>query len=411
MILIIFASVLISSISKDDCYNPGLAFCQVNLMLEDQSGPVCDIVDFEGCQEQFDDLTVEAWTDEVYETIACHCEKPEVIKFLKTEATAPIILFDQFAHEYQNDYAVSDRRALSWDFWLQFSTSTVLSVVGIIATVAMGRRELGEGLVFDFNEIFHPCAAIDVPTSFCSQLMSDNTFEFSQLCGKDLECSLDYEGVMSVMQDAQSTSLDQMPSHEECPDFGLGFCYLNTILTGKTGSICDNLVEDVVDCEETFGKMSVEDFINFYENNNMNCFCSRPEVQVELVKHRPDVMIFDMVVASSHNVHNAVSRRALAGGCDWMCWTSFIVGIVGSVAGAVAPFVGRRALEANAVALTTQISWPDIVDVCSQNSPFEMCEMPASLVVKQFEFLCLGEGECAVQSKDILRLIRSNIEQ
>lgn len=417
MILTILVSLLSSTFAKDECYNPGLAFCHMNLILEDQSGPVCDIVDFQGCQDKFGDLTAEAWTDTVYETIACHCEKPEVIKFLKTKATPAIILFDQLSHEYQNDYALVDRRELQWEFltpdWLGVSVSTVLSIAAafIGPLVLAGRRELGEGIVFDFNEIFHSCTEMDVPTSFCGQLMSDNTFEFSQLCGNKLECTLDYENLMNLMHDAQSTSLDQMPSHEDCPDFGLGFCYLNTILTGKEGLICDNLVEDMVDCEETFGKMYVKDFNNFYEDNNMNCFCGRPEVQIELVKHRADVMLFDMVVASSHNVHNAVSRRALEEGCDWMCWTSFIVGIVASVAGGVAPFVvGRRAMETKIFAPTTRFSWPNIVDVCSQNSPLEMCEMPASLVVKQFEYLCLGEGDCAIKSKDVIRLLRNNIE-
>jgi len=244
--------------------------------------------------------------------------------------------------------------------------------------------------------------------------MSDNTFEFSQLCGKELQCSLDYESLMSVMHDAQSTTLDQMPSHEECPDFGLGYCYLNTILSDKEGLVCDNLVEDIVDCEATFGKMYVKDFINFYEDNNMNCFCNRPEVQVELVKHRSDVMLFDMVVASSHNVHNAVSRRALEEDCGWMCWTLFIVEILnsGSPLGVAALF-GRRAMKTKGLfaPASTRFSWPNIVDICSQNSPFEFCEMPASWVVKQFEFLCFGEGECAVKSKDVTRLVRNNIEQ
>jgi len=62
-----------------------------------------------------------------------------------------------------------------------FGVNTVLGIAGIVVPIMMmGRRELLtiQPVTFDFNEVFHTCNAIDVPTSFCSQLMSDNAFFF-----------------------------------------------------------------------------------------------------------------------------------------------------------------------------------------------------------------------------------------
>jgi len=412
--MIMYALFFLTStiMAQSDCPNPGLVFCNLNLYLEDQTGPVCDIVSFEGCEEKFSDLTAESWAD-LYTTFECYCEQPEIQQFLKTAALPAVILFDQISNEYQHDYSVATRRNLfGWEDWLNFGVTTTVSVVTIVlGVVAMGRRELAmiEPVTFDFNEVFHTCNAIDVPTSFCSQFMSENAFEFSQVCGSDLSCEHDYESVMEILESAKSTTLAQVESHTECPDLGLSFCLIRNILDGKVGPVCDNLLDGMVidNCESQFSGLNAEDFNAMYELSNMDCFCSREEVQMELAKARPDVLIFDSIMVASHLA--LPSRRALSWG--WENWFGFgvssslgVVGIIVAAAAALGP-LGRRSLEA---AVTAHFDWVNIVEVCSQYTAFDMCEMPAELNVKQFEFLCLGEAECEVSVKDLNKLFKFN---
>jgi len=363
------------------------------------TGPVCDILAFEGCEENFNHLTAESWAD-LYSTIECYCEQPEVQQFLKTAALPAVILFDQISNEYQHDYSISTRRNLGWGWeeWLNLGITTAIG----IGSLFLGRRELAttDSVTFDFNEVFHTCNAIDVPTSFCSQFMSDNAFEFSQVCGGDLSCDHDIESVMDILESAKSTTLAQVESHTECPDLGLGFCLIHNILVGKFGPVCDNLLDEMVidNCESQFAGMNAEDFNAMFDANNMDCFCSREEVHRELSKARPDVILFDMVMATSHVA--LPSRRALSWG--WEDWLSFALDITISIAGV---FVGRRNMGAEAVA---HFDWVNIVEVCSQYTAFDMCEMPASLNVKEFEFLCLGEAECEVSAKDLNKLLKYN---
>jgi len=409
MILSVLLFVTSASAAQSDCANPGLSFCNLNLYLEDRTGPVCDIVAFEGCEEKFGHMTAESWAD-FYTTIECYCEQPEVQQFLKKAGTAlpSVILFDQISNEYQHDYSIATRRNLGWGWedWMQFGVSTVLAIVGIGATIASGRRELStiQAVTFDFNEVFHTCNAIDVPTSFCSQLMSDNAFEFSQVCGSDLSCDHDFESVMEILESAKSTTLAQPEPHTDCPDLGLGFCLIHNILDGKFGPVCDNLLDEMVidNCENQFAGMNAEDFNAMYEAHNMDCFCSREEVQVELNKERPDVILFDLIMATSHVA--LPSRRAL--GWGWEDWMSFGVSTVLSIVGIAATIAsGRRNMDA---ALIAHFDWQNIVEVCSQYTAFDMCEMPAEWNVKEFEFLCLGKAECEVSAKDLNKLLKYN---
>jgi len=389
-----------------DCPNPGLALCNLNLFLEDRTGPVCDIVEFEGCEEKFSDLTAESWAD-LYATFECYCEQPEIQQFLKTSALPAVIVFDQISNEYQHDYSIASRRNLGWGWeeWLNFGLTTAFGVAGLAIT-AFGRRELAttQLVTFDFNEVFHTCNAVDVPTSFCSQFMSDNAFEFSQVCGGDLTCNHDIESVMEVLETAKSTSLAELESHTECPDLGLAFCLIHNVLGGKFGPVCDNLGGLVIDnCQSQFAGMNAEDFNTMYDANNMDCFCGREEVQVELNKARTDVIMFDLVMATSHVA--LPSRRALSWG--WEEWLDFGVQTAIGVAGvAIGMWFGRRnMMEAAAMA---HFDWANIVEVCSQYTSFDMCEMPAGLNVKEFEFLCLGEAECEVSARDLSKLLKYN---
>lgn len=409
--MIMFVLFLLTSLNlaQSECPNPGLSFCNLNLYLEDHTGPVCDIVAFEGCEEKFSHLTAESWAD-LYTTFECYCEQPEIQQFLKTAALPAVIVFDQISNEYQHDYSVATRRNLQWGWedWLGLSLSTTLTTISIIlGAAALGRRELAtiQPVTFDFNEVFHTCNAIDVPTSFCSQFMSENAFEFSQVCGGDLSCEHDFESVMEILESAKSTTLAQVEPHTECPDLGLSFCLIHTILDGKFGPVCDNLLDGMVidNCESQFAGLNAEDFIAMYELSNMDCFCSREEVQMELAKARPDVIIFDSIMVTSHVA--LPSRRALSWG--WEDWFNFglstTLGVVGVVLGAAA--LGRRSMEAAVVA---HFDWVNIVEVCSQYTGFDMCEMPAELNVKQFEFLCLGKAECEVSVKDLNKLLKYN---
>jgi len=390
-----------------DCPNPGLALCNLNLFLEDRTGPVCDIVDFEGCEEKFSDLTAESWAD-LYATFECYCEQPEIQQFLKTAALPAVIVFDQISNEYQHDYSIASRRNLGWGWeeWLNFGIQTAIGVGGVALTI-WGRRELAttQLVTFDFNEVFHTCNAIDVPTSFCSQLMSDNAFEFSQVCGGDLTCNHDIDSVMEILETAKSTTLAELEPHTECPDLGLAFCLMHNIFGGKFGPICDNLGEAVIDnCESQFAGINAEDFNTMYDANNMDCFCGREEVQVELNKARTDVILFDLIMATSHVALPA--RRALWwDDGDWLDFMSVSVSTTLAVLGAFLPLVGRRNMDSAAMA---HFDWTNIVEVCSQYTAFDMCEMPAELNVKEFEFLCLGEAECEVSVKDLQKLLKHN---
>jgi len=287
-----------------------------------------------------------------------------------------------------------------------FGISTALAVIGIGASLA-GRRELStiQPVTFDFNEVFHTCNAINVPTSFCSQLMSDNAFEFSQVCGSDLVCEHDFESVMEILESAKSTTLAQVESHTECPDLGISFCLIHNILDGKFGPVCDNLLDGMVidNCESQFAGMNAEDFNAMYDSSDMDCFCSRDEVQAELNKARPDVILFDSIMATSHVA--LPSRRAL---WSWQDWMGFGISTALAVIGIGASLAGRRSMAAAVIA---HFDWVNIVEVCSQNAAFDMCEMPAELNVKQFEFLCLGEAECEVSSKDLNKLFKYNYVQ
>jgi len=245
---------------------------------------------------------------------------------------------------------------------------------------------------------------MDVPTSFCNQLMSDNAFEFSQICGSDLSCDHDFDSLMQIMETAQSTTLPQIESHEDCPDLGLGFCLLHNILDGKFGPVCDNLPDWYDECEDKFTGMNAEDFNNMYEANNMDCFCSREEVQTELQQAHIDVLLFDMVIASSHVA--LPSRRALES-WGWEDWMAAIVNVSIAIAGKL--LLGRRNMAS--AASTLHFDWENIVQVCSQYPAFDMCEMPANLNVKEFEFLCLGQAECEVSANDLNKLLKYNINQ
>merc|ERR1739838_437595 len=247
-----------------------------------------------------------------------------------------------------------------------------ISVAEIVFSL-VGRRELmltSQPVTFDFNEIFHTCNAMNVPTSFCGQYMSENAFEFSQFCGSDLSCEHNLDSLMEILESAKSTTLAQVESHTECPDLGMGFCLLRNILDGKFGPVCDNLDAVVIDnCESHFAGMNAEDFNALYGSSNMDCFCSRDEVQMELSKARLDVILF----------------------------VDIALGIVGAI--------GRRNLDAAVVA---HFDYGNIVEVCSHYSAFDMCEVPAESIVKQFEFLCLGEAECEVSVKDLNKLLKNN---
>merc|ERR1719242_2285702 len=109
---------------------------------------------------------------------------------------------------------------------------------------------------------------------------------------------------------------------------------------------------------------------------------------MELNKVRPDVILFDSIMAHSHVA--LPSRRAL--GWGWEDWLSFGVEVALGIAGL---FV-RRNLDAAVVA---HFEYGNIVD---------MCEMPAESIVKQFQFLCLGEAECEVSVKDLNQLLKNN---
>jgi len=401
MILSVLLFVTATFASNGDCPNPGLAMCNLNLHLEEQSGPVCDLLTFEGCEEKFGDLTAESWAD-LYTTFECYCEQPEIQQFLKTAALPAVIVFDQISNEYQHDYSVATRRNLGWGWedWLDFGIATAIGVASIVVTIAAGRRELmlTAPVTFDFNEIFHTCNAMNVPTSFCAQYMSENAFEFSQFCGSDLSCDHNLDSVMELLESAKSTTLAQVESHTECPDLGLGFCLIHKVLDGKFGPVCDNLDFTVIDnCESHFAGMNAEDFNAMYDSSNMDCFCSRDDVQMELNKVRPDVVLFDSIMAHSHVA--LPSRRAL--GWGWEDWLSFGVEVALGIAG----LFGRRNLDAAVVA---HFDYGNIVEVCSQYSAFDMCEMPAESIVKQFEFLCLGEAECEVSVKDLNKLLKNN---
>jgi len=399
MILAVLLFGIFSLAAEVDCPNPGLALCNLNLYLEDQTGPVCDIVAFDGCEDKFGHLTAESWAD-VYTTFECYCEQPEIQQFLKTAALPAVIVFDQISNEFQHDYSIATRRNLGWGWeeWLSFGVSTAVSIVG---AVFFGRRELmvtTQPVTFDFNEIFHICNAIDVPTSFCGQYMSENAFEFSQFCGSDLSCEHNLDSLMEILESAKSTTLAQVDSHTECPDLGLGFCLMHNILGGKFGPVCDNLDGIVIDnCESRFAGMNAEDFNALYDSSNMDCFCSRDEVQTELSKARPDVILFDSVMVTSHVA--LPTRRALGWGWeDWLAaGVEFAFGVIG--------LLGRRNLDA---AVTAHLDYINIVEVCSQYTAFDMCEMPAESIVKQFEFLCLGKAECEVTVKDLNKLMKNN---
>jgi len=403
MILSVLLFVTATIASEGDCPNPGLAMCNLNLHLEDQSGPVCDIVAFEGCEENFSHLTAESWAD-LYTTFECYCEQPEIQQFLKTAALPSVIVFDQISNEYQHDYSIATRRNLQdwgWRDWTAFGVETAISVAEILFSF-LGRRELmltSQPVTFDFNEIFHTCNAMNVPTSFCGQYMSENAFEFSQFCGSDLSCEHNIDSLMEILESAKSTTLAQVESHTECPDLGMGFCLLRNILDGKFGPVCDNLDAVVIDnCESHFAGMNAEDFNAMYDSSNMDCFCSRDEVQMELSKARPDVILFDSIMVTSHVA--LPSRRALQS-WGWEDWMSLFVDIALGVVGAF----GRRNLDAAVVA---HFDYGNIVEVCSHYSAFDMCEMPAESIVKQFEFLCLGEAECEVSVKDLNKLLKNN---
>merc|ERR1711879_1037568 len=330
----------------------------------------------EDCEEKFSDLTAESWAD-LYTTFECYCEQPEIQQFLKTAALPAVVVFDQISNEYQHDYSVATRRNLGWGWedWLNFGISTAIGVAGVVISLA-GRRELtltAQPVTFDFNEIFHTCNAMNVPTSFCGQYMSENAYEFSQFCGSDLSCEHNLDSVM-------------------------GFCLIRRILDGKFGPVCDNLDFTVMDnCESQFQGMNAEDFNAMYDSSNMDCFCSRDDVQMELNKARPDVILFDSIMAHSHVA--LPSRRAL--GWGWEDWLSFGVEVALGIAG----LFGRRNLDAAVVA---HFEYGNIVEVCSHYSAFDMCEMPAESIVKQFEFLCLGEAECEVSVKDLNKLLKNN---
>merc|ERR1712117_69404 len=158
MILSVFLFVTATIAPKGDCPNPGLAMCNLNLYLEDQAGPVCEIVAFDNCEEKFKDLTAESWAD-LYTTFECYCEQPEIQQFLKTAALPAVIVFDQISNEYQHDYSIATRRNLGWGWedWLDFGIATAIGVASIVVTIAAGRRELmlTAPVAFDFNEIFH----------------------------------------------------------------------------------------------------------------------------------------------------------------------------------------------------------------------------------------------------------------
>jgi len=404
MILSVLLFITATIASEGDCPNPGLAMCNLNLHLEDQSGPVCDIVAFEGCEEKFSDLTAESWAD-LYTTFECYCEQPEIQQFLKTSALPAVIVFDQISNEYQHDYSIATRRNLQewgWEEWLNFGISTAIGVGGLVISL-FGRRELmltSQPVTFEFNEIFHTCNAMNVPTSFCGQYMSENAFEFSEVCGSDLSCEHNLDSLMEILESAKSTTLAQVESHTECPDLGMGFCLIRNILDGKFGPVCDNLDAVVIDnCESHFAGMNAEDFNAMYDSSNMDCFCSRDDVQMELSKARPDVILFDSIMVTSHVA--LPSRRNLEA-WGWEDWLSFGVEIAIGIAEI---FIGRRNLDAAVVA---HFDYGNIVEVCSHYSAFDMCEMPAESIVKQFEFLCLGEAECEVSVKDLNKLLKNN---
>merc|ERR1719192_709742 len=262
-------------------------------------------------------------------------------------------------------------------------------------------------VTFNFNDVFHTCANTD-STSFCNQLMCDNSINFSQICGNDLTCDVEVNRLLEIADATYPPTLYGMQLHEDCPDIGLGVCLLHAILDGKSGPFCDNLPEGVIidDCESRFAVLSAEDFAEFYEDNNMNCFCSRDEVQKELSKYRADVIIFDTVVASSHLA--TPSRRAL----KKFHWKNFwkevgveTAHILGELAVHAAIELGRR----NMVAETSiHFDWSNIVEVCRNNSPFDMCEQPVELTVKQFEFLCMGEPSCEVSLSDVIKVLLNN---
>lgn len=398
MILAVLLFGTSSLAAEVDCPNPGLALCNLNLYLEDQTGPVCDIVAFDGCEDKFGHLTAESWAD-VYTTFECYCEQPEIQQFLKTAALPAVIVFDQISNEFQHDYSIANRRNLGWGWeeWLNFGVSTAVSILGAF----FGRRELmvtTQPVTFDFNEIFHICNAIDVPTSFCGQYMSENAFEFSQFCGSDLSCEHNLDSLMKILESAKSTTLAQVDSHTECPDLGLGFCLMHNVLGGKFGPVCDNLDGIVIDnCETRFAGMNAEDFNALYDSSNMDCFCSRDEVQTELTKARPDVILFDSIMVTSHVA--LPTRRALGWGWeDWLAaGVEFAFGVIG--------LLGRRNLDG---AVTAHFDYVNIVEVCSQYTAFDMCEMPAESIVKQFEFLCLGKPGCEVSVKDLNKLMKNN---
>jgi len=398
MILAVLLFGTSSLAAEVDCPNPGLALCNLNLYLEDQTGPVCDIVAFDGCEDKFGHLTAESWAD-VYTTFECYCEQPEIQQFLKTAALPAVIVFDQISNEFQHDYSIANRRNLGWGWeeWLNFGVSTAVSILGAF----FGRRELmvtTQPVTFDFNEIFHICNAIDVPTSFCGQYMSENAFEFSQFCGSDLSCEHNLDSLMKILESAKSTTLAQVDSHTECPDLGLGFCLMHNVLGGKFGPVCDNLDGIVIDnCETRFAGMNAEDFNALYDSSNMDCFCSRDEVQTELSKARPDVILFDSIMVTSHVA--LPTRRALGWGWeDWLAaGVEFAFGVIG--------LLGRRNLDG---AVTAHFDYVNIVEVCSQYTAFDMCEMPAESIVKQFEFLCLGKPGCEVSVKDLNKLMKNN---
>jgi len=398
MILAVLLFGTSSLAAEVDCPNPGLALCNLNLYLEDQTGPVCDIVAFDGCEDKFGHLTAESWAD-VYTTFECYCEQPEIQQFLKTAALPAVIVFDQISNEFQHDYSIANRRNLGWGWeeWLNFGVSTAVSILGAF----FGRRELmvtTQPVTFDFNEIFHICNAIDVPTSFCGQYMSENAFEFSQFCGSDLSCEHNLDSLMKILESAKSSTLAQVDSHTECPDLGLGFCLMHNVLGGKFGPVCDNLDGIVIDnCETRFAGMNAEDFNALYDSSNMDCFCSRDEVQTELSKARPDVILFDSIMVTSHVA--LPTRRALGWGWeDWLAaGVEFAFGVIG--------LLGRRNLDG---AVTAHFDYVNIVEVCSQYTAFDMCEMPAESIVKQFEFLCLGKPGCEVSVKDLNKLVKNN---
>jgi len=242
--------------------------------------------------------------------------------------------------------------------------------------------------------------------------MSDNAFEFSQVCGGDLTCDLDLESVMEILETAKSTTLVELESHTECPDLGLAFCLLHNILGGRFGPVCDNLSEFglVIDnCETRFAGMNAEDFNTMYDANNMDCFCGREEVQMELSRGRTDVIMFDLVVASSHVAlpsRRALRKRKRYSWLDWVEVAAFTAYGVTAIGGfAAIAIMGRRNMEA---AATMHFDWVNIVDVCSQYNAFDMCEMPAEVNVKLFEFLCLGEAQCEVSAKDLNKLLKYN---